>query len=159
MLSKFVILLIIITSTSLESIAFSPERIQPKTRCSNSNLFSNNGFRVGSIVTTICLTSGLSPAIRIISESNKSRLPDCPIAHDIDTLLLWPVTEQSIQMGQRISVFSKPAAAFTTDPLTPFDWKQVAEAFTNRCITTSLVCTLIILLFFTLQKLQSLRQN
>jgi hypothetical protein len=47
------------------------------------------------ILPILSLLSGLSPASRIIAESHISRIPDCPIAHDMDTLLLWPAISKT----------------------------------------------------------------
>jgi len=147
---------IFILLTCPESTAFSIAWIPSKARQSHVQLFSNHhGVRVGTIISTLSISSGISPAIQIISEAHKSRLPDCPIAHDLDTLLLWPVKEESIEMGHRISLFTKPAAAFTIDPLIYIDWRLVIQAFTTRCIITGFICTLIVYVFYTLQKAQT----
>lgn len=79
----------------------------------------------------LSLLSGLSPACRIISESHISRLPDCPIAHDIDTRLLWPAIAAS-DNGLPPSVFRTPAGAITDESLYKVDWASVWNVYFFR---------------------------
>ena len=144
------LILYIILCTSSVSNAFSGIPDQSKDQQFMFTQSSKQMFRIGTIMTTLGLSSGLSPAVKVISESNKSRLPDCPIAHDLDTLLLWPVKAEAVQLGQRISVFSTPAAA-VTDPH-HFDWTLAIEAFSTRALFTSFVCTLILFILYILHR-------
>jgi len=79
----------------------------------------------------ISLLSGLTPACRIIGENHISRLPDCPIAHDMDTRLLWPAVASS-ERGLPPSVFTTPAAAITNENSYAVDWNLVWNAYISR---------------------------
>jgi len=91
----------------------------------------------------ISLLSGLSPACRIISESHVSRLPDCPIAHDIDTRLLWPAIASS-KNGLPPSIFHAPVGAITDESLYKVDWALVWNAYFLRVGISMSITVLII---------------
>jgi len=109
----------------------------PLTQCS---LLKGNNFDKETAISVvkqlwflpvISLLSGVSPACRIISESHVSRLPDCPIAHDIDTRLLWPAIASS-DNGLPPSIFHTPAGAITNESLYKVDWALVWNAYFFR---------------------------
>lgn len=76
----------------------------------------------------LSILSGLSPAVKIIAQSHISRMPDNPIAHDIDTLLLWPavVDERGVVSG---NVFEAPVAAVTDPSQYNVDWGLVQNTY------------------------------
>ena len=100
------------------------------------------------ILPILSIFSGISPSTRIIAESHISRLPDCPIAHEIDTMLLWPaiasstassssnvdvnlnaiVDNTSIIVPPR-TIFQYPFAAVTDESLYDVNWKDVWMVF------------------------------
>lgn len=106
--------------------------------------------------------SGISPSIKIISQSHISRLPDCPIAHDIDTLLLWPAVQRTIDTrlggggigigttgigrgGDNVVVedvmllpprtlFQDPIAAITDQSMYDVDWSSVITTYMSNVL-------------------------
>ena len=106
--------------------------------------------------------SGISPSIKIISQSHISRLPDCPIAHDIDTLLLWPAIQRTIDTrlggggigigttgigrgGDNVVVedvmllpprtlFQDPIAAITDQSMYDVDWSSVITTYMSNVL-------------------------
>ena len=106
--------------------------------------------------------SGISPSIKIISQSHISRLPDCPIAHDIDTLLLWPAIQRTIDTrlggggigigttgigrgGDNVVVedvmllpprtlFQDPIAAITDQSMYDVDWSSVITTYMSNIL-------------------------
>jgi hypothetical protein len=76
----------------------------------------------------LSILSGFTPAARIIAESHVSRLPDTPIAHDIDTFLLWPYGDAAEGSFSK-TIFQTPAAAITDQTMYDVDWNAVREAF------------------------------
>jgi len=100
----------------------------------------------------LSLLSGVSPACRIISESHISRLPDCPIAHDIDTRLLWPAIAAS-ESGLPPSVFRTPVGAITDERLYNVDWALVWNAYFFRVgISMGISVTLTLCVIYFLSK-------
>mmetsp|Transcript_8248 Transcript_8248/g.10470 ORF Transcript_8248/g.10470 Transcript_8248/m.10470 type:complete len:234 (-) Transcript_8248:26-727(-) len=89
------------------------------------------------VLPVLSLLSGVSPAARIVAESHVSRLPDCPIAHEIDTLLLWPAVSKSVPSvsGETtttippFTLFQVPSAAITDVDFLNVDWKSVWDAY------------------------------
>jgi len=119
--------------------------------------------RITLLVVILSFCSGISPATQIIAQTYKTRLPDCPIAHDVDTLLLWPSSilhnhnlPQKEQALVAFSIFTKPMAALTTTTtsINNIPWKQVIQVYITQCIMTSAICLSIVFLFYTLQQQQ-----
>jgi hypothetical protein len=94
----------------------------------------------------LSILSGISPACQIIANSYTSRLPDTPIAHDMDTLLLWPAIGNPLDRGLPPTVFQTPAAALTDVPQHDVDWDAVSNVFFSN-VATSLVYSSCIALF------------
>ena len=82
--------------------------------------------------------SGLTPASRIVAESHVSRMPDCPIAHDIDTFLLWPAVANPKDRFLPPTIFQTPAAAITDESQYDVDWNAVYTAFFSTVATSLL---------------------
>jgi len=81
----------------------------------------------------LSLLSGLTPACRIIADSHISRLPDCPIAHEMDTRLLWSaIASSSNDQGLPPSIFQTPVAAITDSSLYDVQWNLVWNAYITR---------------------------
>jgi hypothetical protein len=78
----------------------------------------------------LSILSGLSPSVKIIAQSHTSRMPDNPIAHDIDTLLLWPAVADERGLVS-IHVFEAPFAAVTDASLYKVDWELVQRTYFN----------------------------
>jgi len=140
----------------------SPKNI-PKTRCFlkdssyDKDVEDDKGI-IKSVVKqlwflpVLSLLSGLTPACRIISMSHISRLPDCPIAHDIDTRLLWPAIAAS-DSGLPPSVFRTPAGAITDEGLYKVDWALVWNAYFSRVgISMGISVTIILCVIYFLSK-------
>ena len=87
--------------------------------------------------------SGLTPASRIVAESHVSRMPDCPIAHDIDTFLLWPAIGNPKDRFLPPTIFQTPTAAITDESNYDVDWGAVSSAFFCT-VATSLIYSSII---------------
>lgn len=94
----------------------------------------------------LSILSGISPACQIIANSYTSRLPDTPIAHEMDTLLLWPAIGNPLDRGLPPTVFQTPAAALTDVPQHDVDWDAVSNIFFSN-VATSLVYSSCIALF------------
>lgn len=90
----------------------------------------------------LSILSGLSPSVKIIAQSHTSRMPDNPIAHDIDTLLLWPAVADE-QGLLSIHVFEAPVAAVTDSSLYNVDWELVQRTYFN-VVSHSLLWSLIL---------------
>jgi len=88
----------------------------------------------------LSILSGLSPAGRIIAESHVSRMPDTPIAHDIDTFLLWPAIGNPADRNLPPTILQTPAAAITDESQYAVDWDAVSTAFLTN-VETSLLCS------------------
>ncbi len=102
----------------------------------------------------LSILSGFSPASRIIAESHVSRLPDTPIAHDIDTFLLWPYSELADGFRPK-SIFQAPEAAITDKNLYDVDWDEAREAFTNNFVASleiSLLFAIVLYLYLYIAK-------
>ena len=91
----------------------------------------------------LSILSGFTPATRIVAESHVSRLPDTPIAHDIDTFLLWPFGHNNIGTGTFDSgatiaksyswtIFQTPAAAITESTQYDVDWDAVRDTYVTN---------------------------
>mmetsp|Transcript_12393 Transcript_12393/g.23228 ORF Transcript_12393/g.23228 Transcript_12393/m.23228 type:complete len:292 (-) Transcript_12393:2093-2968(-) len=94
----------------------------------------------------LTILSGISPACQIIAGSHTSRLPDTPIAHEVDTLLLWPAIGNPMDRGLPPTVFQTPAAAITDVSHYDVDWDAVSTAFLSN-VATSMVYSCGIALF------------
>jgi hypothetical protein len=86
----------------------------------------------------LSVLSGFSPACRIIAESHLSRMPDTPIAHDIDTFLLWPAIGNPADRNLPPTILQTPAAAITNESQYDVDWDAVSTAFFTN-VGTSLI--------------------
>lgn len=95
----------------------------------------------------LSILSGISPACRIIAESHVSRLPDTPIAHEIDTLLLWPAIGNSMDRDLPPTVFQTPAAAITDVSQYQVDWDVVSNTFISNVATSLMYSSAGIALF------------
>jgi len=84
----------------------------------------------------LSILSGFTPAGRIVAESHVSRLPDTPIAHDIDTLLLWPAIGSAADRGLPPTLFQTPAAAITDESLYGVDWDAVTNVYLTNVETS-----------------------
>jgi hypothetical protein len=108
----------------------------------------------------LSILSGFTPASRIIAESHLSRLPDTPIAHDIDTFLLWPAIGNAADGNLPPTMFQTPAAAITDESQYNVDWDAVSNAFFTN-VGTSLVYSgvLALALYFYLYSGKSLMSS
>lgn len=79
----------------------------------------------------LSILSGLSPAVKIIAQAHISRMPDNVIAHDIDTLLLWPAIADENGIVS-VKVFTAPDAAVTDLSLYNVDWRLVQNTYFNE---------------------------
>ena len=77
----------------------------------------------------LSVLSGFTPASRIIAESHVSRMPDSPIAHDIDTFLLWPYGGSPGDGSISKTIFKVPEAAITDPTMYDVDWDAVKATF------------------------------
>lgn len=96
----------------------------------------------------LSILSGISPAIRIVAETHISRLPDTPIAHDMDTLLLWPAIGNSWDRGLPSTVFQTPAAAITDVSQYNVDWNAVTNVFFSTVLTSMGYSSLLAVCFY-----------
>lgn len=92
----------------------------------------------------LSLLSGISPSVKIIGESHLSRLPDCPIAHDIDTLLLWPAVmglggDDGTSSTLPPTIFNVPSAAITDESMYGVDWSSVLITYASNVATSLLI--------------------
>ena len=135
------------TSTGTTNIENDEKAIDTKISTSSSSTSSSVQSAVSlltkelKILPILSIFSGISPSTRIIAESHISRLPDCPIAHEIDTMLLWPAvaTSSSISSdgGANVNVnvvpprtiFQYPFAAVTDESLYNVNWGDVWKVF------------------------------
>ena len=92
----------------------------------------------------LSILSGFSPALKIIGESHLSVLPDTPIAHDVKTMLLWPVTKDFNMDTPH--VFQSPKAALTDESFYFVDWNQVFHAFLSTMFISFGVSGVILLI-------------
>ena len=108
----------------------------------------------------LSILSGFTPASRIIAESHLSRLPDTPIAHDIDTFQLWPAIGNAADGNLPPTMFQTPAAAITDESQYNVDWNAVSNAFFTN-VGTSLVYSgvLALALYFYLYSGKSLMSS
>jgi len=121
------------------------EELEATSTRNTSNIF-DAGLAISVIrelwyLPVLSILSGFTPASRIIAESHVSRLPDTPIAHDIDTFLLWPaIGNGNAADGNNLppTIFQTPAAAITDVSQYDVDWDAVSNAFLTN-VETSLV--------------------
>lgn len=90
----------------------------------------------------LSILSGLSPAVKIIAQAHISRMPDNVIAHDIDTLLLWPAIADEHGIVS-LKVFTAPDAAVTDPSLYNVDWGLVQNTYFNE-VSHSLLWSMIL---------------
>ena len=84
----------------------------------------------------LSILSGIPPACRIVAESHISRLPDTPIAHDMDTLLLWPAVGNTFDRNLPPTLFQTPAAAITDVSQYEVNWDDVSNAFISNVFSS-----------------------
>ena len=93
----------------------------------------------------LSLLSGIPSSCRQIAESHVSRMPDCPIAHDIDTLLLWPAIPMSLSSSLPPTIFQTPAAAITQVDKYTVNWDLVTKTYFDTVAYSLSVSTVIAL--------------
>ena len=93
----------------------------------------------------LSLLSGIPSSCRQIAESHISRMPDCPIAHDIDTLLLWPAIPMSSSTVLPPTIFQTPAAAVTQVDKYTVNWDLVTNTYLETVLYSLGVSVLIAL--------------
>lgn len=119
------------------------------------------------ILPVLSLLSGIPPSVRIIGESHISRLPDCPIAHDIDTLLLWPAVmglggNDGISPTPPLTIFKVPNAAITDEAMYGVDWSSVLVTYGSNVATSLLISFMLafsLLLFIGESENEQLKTN
>ena len=101
----------------------------------------------------LSLLSGIPLSCKIIGESHVSRMPDCPIAHDIDTLLLWPaIPSMAPKVGASTSgtflpptIFKVPVAAITEIDKYDVNWDLVMKTYLEAVSYSLIVSVMIVL--------------
>jgi len=120
---------------------------------SSTNLLNfQNAISVGKslwFLPLLSLLSGLTPAAKIVAESHVSRMPDTPIAHEIDTFLLWPAIGNPGDRGLPPTIFNTPVAAITDELQYDVDWDAVKEVYVYYLTNSLLVSGLIALSLYT----------
>jgi hypothetical protein len=98
----------------------------------------------------ISFLTGISPAVQIVGESHISRMPDNVIAHDIDTLLLWPAVIRGGGIdsgggagtgsgGSVPTIFQAPFAAVTNESMYDVDWSAVWSTYSSHVALSLLI--------------------
>lgn len=133
------------TSTSIHSSSFQHTE-DDETNVTNNGDYGNIVPNTVSLLTNelsililLSFLSGLSPALQISGESHVSRLPDSPIAHDIDTMLLWPAIFNDKIGHVPFTFFQAPFAAVTSESMYGVDWSNVIITYCSNVGTSLLI--------------------